>query len=155
MADSDGDGIVNSTEFAFNMNPRNARDGLYDSDNDSVPNIMEIALSTNASVFDSKVDTDGDGIPNGLELILGMNPLDRTNKYGAIENLTQGKFVKALTVIYCTAMIDPSAATSPSYYYDKAASIGVISFSDKLTMDQKLTITQSTLWMYNASQVCR
>ena len=80
--DSDGDGLTDTFELQFGLNPLdttgiNGANG--DPDNDGLTNIQEQAAGTNPVV----ADTDGDGLNDGFEAQFGLSPLDATGNNGA------------------------------------------------------------------------
>ncbi|HMP74396.1 MAG TPA: glycoside hydrolase family 31 protein [Kiritimatiellia bacterium] len=66
-ADSDGDGIPDSWEVAFGLNPLNAFDADDDLNNDGLSNVLNYLLNGNPLL----VDTDGDGYSDLEEAIAG------------------------------------------------------------------------------------
>lgn len=70
--DSDGDGIPDSWELAFSLNPNDANDALLDADNDGLNNLEEYEADT----YPASYDTDGDGVSDGSEILQNLNPLE-------------------------------------------------------------------------------
>lgn len=68
--DSDGDGIWDAYELAYDMDPTSAHDGALDIDGDGLSNYEEFKLGT--SIL--KDDTDDDGLNDGVEIDLGFDP---------------------------------------------------------------------------------
>ncbi|TND04271.1 MAG: hypothetical protein FD120_1385, partial [Gammaproteobacteria bacterium] len=64
VIDSDGDGLPDSWETAYGLNPLNASDALLDGDNDGLTNSVEYQSNTNPTL----ADTDGDGVNDGADL---------------------------------------------------------------------------------------
>ena len=85
--DPDGDGIINSQECLYGLNPRDT--GVSDDDNDG--------LSTSAEIFIHKTDpnnpdTDGGGVKDGDEVENFTDPLNGTDDNG-IDDLGQAEEV--------------------------------------------------------------
>ena len=72
-ADSDGDGITDSYELAYDLNPDDSSDGSLDLDKDGLSNKTEFELGTNPL----KVNSDSDELSDGEEVAIGLN-LDPT-----------------------------------------------------------------------------
>lgn len=70
-ADSDGDGISDSWETSFGLDPTDPSDASLDQDDDGLTNQDEFLLQTNPTT----ADTDSDGIPDGFEAAYGLDPL--------------------------------------------------------------------------------
>ena len=68
--DFDDDGMPDSWETTFGLNPNDASDADKDADGDGVTNIQEYKLSTGPRTRDS----DADGMTDGQEVIEGSNP---------------------------------------------------------------------------------
>jgi hypothetical protein len=69
--DSDGDGMSDSFELAFGLDPR-SDDAALDRDGDGLSNLEEFRRGTRPD----RADTDGDGFSDGQEaLVLGTDPL--------------------------------------------------------------------------------
>lgn len=62
--DSDGDGITDQKEYAYELNPFNRADGNADSDGDSISNLHETENNTNPQVADTDFDQTPDNIEN-------------------------------------------------------------------------------------------
>jgi gliding motility-associated-like protein len=77
LCDSDGDGLLNSTEATIGTNPNAA-----DSDGDGIPDGTEFTTGTNPlEICDPTTtlpscDPDNDGLDNQIEATLGTNPLN-------------------------------------------------------------------------------
>jgi hypothetical protein len=70
--DMDGDGMVDSWELSYGLDPRDPTDGYGDLDNDRLSNIAEHHAGSTPTV----VDTDADGVDDYLEVIHGSDPAD-------------------------------------------------------------------------------
>lgn len=70
--DTDGDGLPDSWETAFGLDPFNPDDAGADPDGDGLSNRDEFVYGTSPA----SPDTDGDGVSDGLEVQTGQNPLD-------------------------------------------------------------------------------
>ena len=70
-ADSDGDGMTDVFENAYNLNPGSAGDASQDPDGDNLTNLDEFKDRTNPK----KADSDGDGLRDNVEASLGTDPL--------------------------------------------------------------------------------
>lgn len=73
--DSDFDGMPDSYEVAFGLDPFDRSDANRDRDLDGLTNQQEYLLGTAAD----KADTDGDGVSDAAELANGTHPLDASN----------------------------------------------------------------------------
>lgn len=71
MQDSDGDGVANSVETAFGLDPNNPSDGSRDIDADGLGTGAELALGSDPL----NADTDGASEPDGSEFAAGRDPL--------------------------------------------------------------------------------
>ncbi|WP_250658127.1 hypothetical protein [Alkalimarinus coralli] len=70
--DSDKDGLPDSWEIAYGLDPSNASDSASDPDQDLLTAREEFYAATNPK----DPDSDGDGMPDGYEVIYSLNPLD-------------------------------------------------------------------------------
>jgi len=70
--DSDGDGMDDSWELSYGLDPEDSSDADEDLDGDGLSNLEEFNQNTDPSVS----DTDGDGWSDGKEVAKGFNPLD-------------------------------------------------------------------------------
>lgn len=70
--DSDKDGLPDSWERAYGLNPSDASDASADPDQDLLTAREEFFAATNPRDSDS----DGDGMPDGYEVSYSLNPLD-------------------------------------------------------------------------------
>jgi len=69
--DEDGDGLPDSWELAFGLDPLDPTDAnSMDSDQDLLSAMEEFLAATNPV----DPDSDGDGLPDGYELSYGLNP---------------------------------------------------------------------------------
>lgn len=76
-ADTDRDGMPNSWEIKYKLNPKNARDAKADADRDGIINRLEYRLRLNPrNARDARFDWDKDGLINLQEARLGGNPRD-------------------------------------------------------------------------------
>ena len=72
---------ITSDELEIAMDPVVASGNLeQDSDNDGIPDILEMVTGTNPFDF----DTDGDGLPDGYEVLIGTNPLKFATDDGTV-----------------------------------------------------------------------
>lgn len=69
-ADSDGDGLTDSWETSYGLDPNDPSDASLDPDGDGLTNQDEFLLQTDPTA----ADTDSDGIPDGFEASYGLNP---------------------------------------------------------------------------------
>ncbi|MCW8857913.1 MAG: hypothetical protein OQJ95_11155, partial [Kangiella sp.] len=68
--DSDGDGMWDSYELAYDLDPFNGLDGAEDLDSDGLTNTQEFQYGTDPT----NPNTDGDEVMDGLEISLGYDP---------------------------------------------------------------------------------
>lgn len=68
--DSDGDGMWDSYELAYDFDPLNGSDGAEDLDNDGLTNTQEFEHGTDPT----NPNTDGDEAMDGVEVSLGYDP---------------------------------------------------------------------------------
>lgn len=68
--DTDGDGIPDSWEQSFGMDPNDPSDASLDQDNDGLSALDEFILQTDPTT----ADTDSDGMPDGYETSAGLDP---------------------------------------------------------------------------------
>jgi len=85
--DDDNDGMPDSFEEQYNLNPKDASDADKDKDNDGLTNSEEYYYKTDPT----NPDTDGDGISDSKEIEAGTDPLDPQSKPSS--NLTTIVFV--------------------------------------------------------------
>jgi len=76
VSDTDGDGIPDSWENEYNMDPSDPSDADLDYDNDGLTNYDEYRRGTNPN----NPDTDGDGYEDMVELEKGTDPTDPNDK---------------------------------------------------------------------------
>ena len=70
--DTDGDGMSDTWEVAYGLNPYSPEDGNADLDSDGLTNVEEYLAGT----IPTESDTDGDGVPDATEVMEQQNPLD-------------------------------------------------------------------------------
>ena len=70
--DTDGDGMPDSWEASYGLNPFDPGDGSGDLDDDGLTNSEEWAAGT----LPTESDTDGDGVSDATEVMAQQNPLD-------------------------------------------------------------------------------
>jgi hypothetical protein len=70
--DTDGDGMSDTWEVAYGLNPYSPEDGDADLDGDGLVNVEEYLAGT----IPTESDTDGDGVPDGTEVMEQQDPLD-------------------------------------------------------------------------------
>ena len=68
-ADTDGDSITNEEEIALGTDPLKK-----DTDNDGIPDAIELENNMNPTNGSDTMDTDGDGLTNDQEVLAGTNP---------------------------------------------------------------------------------
>jgi len=64
--DDDNDGMSDAWEILYGMNPHNPADALYDQDGDGLTNLQELRLQTNPLLYNE--DSDNDGVPDIVEM---------------------------------------------------------------------------------------
>jgi len=69
--DDDNDGMLDSWELTYGLNPTDATDAALDDDADGLSNLQEYQHSTDPALW----DTDADGMADGWEIEYGLNPL--------------------------------------------------------------------------------
>jgi pimeloyl-ACP methyl ester carboxylesterase len=79
--DTDKDGLPDSYESAFGLNPNDPSDADSDHDADGLSVSTEYELGTSPILF----DTDGGGLSDGDEVALGLNPLLGTDDVGDVD----------------------------------------------------------------------
>jgi hypothetical protein len=70
--DTDGDGMPDTWEVLYGLNPYSPEDGGGDPDSDGLVNADEYLAGT----LPTESDTDGDGVPDGAEVTGRQDPLD-------------------------------------------------------------------------------
>ncbi|MFA5828967.1 MAG: S-layer homology domain-containing protein [Candidatus Gracilibacteria bacterium] len=75
--DSDGDGMPNSFEVKYGLNPFDPTDTNKDKDFDGLTNLEEYQYGTDPS----NPDTDGGGVNDGDEVLQKINPLDAKDDF--------------------------------------------------------------------------
>jgi hypothetical protein len=70
--DDDSDGLPDSWEETYGLDPEDASDAELDGDNDGLTNLEEYTLGTDPT----EEDTDDDGFDDGCEQTCGADPLD-------------------------------------------------------------------------------
>ena len=80
--DDDNDGIPDTWEEKYNMNPDDPSDANKDYDDDGLTNYQEYLNHTNPRNW----DTDGDGLSDGFEVSMGLNPLSKDTDHDGFED---------------------------------------------------------------------
>lgn len=73
--DDDNDGLADSIELQYGLNPLDSSDALADFDHDGLTNTQEIALGTDLK----NEDSDSDGMPDKWELDNQLQPLNEAD----------------------------------------------------------------------------
>lgn len=71
-ADSDGDGVTDTWEIEFGLDPQNTLDAFDDLDSDGLSNYEEFVAESDPN----DADSDDDQMPDGWEIDHGLNPTD-------------------------------------------------------------------------------
>ena len=79
--DTDKDGLSDSYERTYHLNPFLARDAGADLDHDGLTNLEESQYGTNLDL----ADTDEDEIPDGFEVKYGLDPLNPKDAYDDLD----------------------------------------------------------------------
>ncbi|MCP3682501.1 MAG: hypothetical protein GY861_07400 [bacterium] len=104
--DNDNDGMDDTWEIEYGLNPANPNDGTSDADGDGLSNRKEFELGTNPQ---SK-DTDKDGYSDAEEFEEGTNPLDPSSKPGG------GGFWKVLLWMFIILLLGAGGFVGFRYY---------------------------------------
>jgi predicted alpha/beta superfamily hydrolase len=81
--DNDKDGLPNDVEKRYGfLNPDNSGDADQDHDQDGLTNLDEYTRGTQLD----NADSDADSLPDGLEVALALNPLDSMDALGDLDN---------------------------------------------------------------------
>jgi hypothetical protein len=123
--DADGDGLQDSWEIAYGLNPNSAagKDGATgDPDNDGADNLKEFQTKTNPII----ADTDGDGLSDGAEINTHTpNPLVPDTDG---DTLSDGAEINTLTT-------DPKKADTDGDSYKDGVEIDILKSNPKLASD--------------------
>jgi hypothetical protein len=95
LLDNDGDGMPNSWELMYGLNPEDSSDKWGDPDGDGLTNYEEYLHGTDPT----NADTDGDGVTDGVEVkYLGSDPLseDINGDISTIVEVEGSAFVRAV-----------------------------------------------------------
>ncbi len=76
--DSDGDGLNECEEQIIGSDPYN-----FDSDGDSIPDFLEVVYGFNPNNSDGILDSNNDGVPNLINFASGLNPMALINQVPA------------------------------------------------------------------------
>ncbi|MCB9823622.1 hypothetical protein H6802_01565 [Candidatus Nomurabacteria bacterium] len=82
--DNDQDGMPNTWEILYGLDPGDGGDATLDNDNDGLLNLQEYGYTTSPI----NPDTDGGGLMDGLEISQGKNPLDPSDDYEGVNKGT-------------------------------------------------------------------
>lgn len=99
VEDSDGDGLPDSWETAYGMDPTLPGDESLDPDEDGLTNIEEYLNRTDPLDRDS----DGDGLSDGLEVAASTSPINRADPL--VVTASSAKSQKDGTKVGCPALV--------------------------------------------------
>ncbi len=85
-ADTDNDGIPDSIELQYGLNPNDPVDALQDQDQDGLTNVEEYRLGTSLN----DTDSDDDLIPDFIEVRLGLDPRVATPRMAVSGRVVNG-----------------------------------------------------------------
>jgi len=88
ITDADGDGMLDSWETTYGLDPANPFDANIDNDGDSLTNLQEYQLTSQYPGIDpTNPDTDNDTITDGNEISNGTNPIKSDTDNDGVNDL--------------------------------------------------------------------
>ena len=90
-------------------------DDLLDSDNDGMPDSWETTYNLNPSIDDADIDNDTDGLTNGQEFFYSTNPLNQDTDNDGLIDGDEVIHVNVLEQSVNPTTEDPTTASMPNY----------------------------------------
>lgn len=133
--DSDNDGIPNSWEQQYGLNPASATDALLDPDGDGWTNVAEFNRGTNPNTYDVGTSTLGNDVPGGWSALVSEDPVKAAKAVGttagelSVDKSGAAGYSIPIWVSPGTAGMEPKLALN----YSSAAGAGIAGYGWSLS----------------------